>query len=258
MIETSSENTLNTPLAFNGVWEQLLDDTTFLSVFLSEVLEEYIQKQRWYGGKASKLKYIELSEYFKIQQKRKEGIKGNILLFTDSEENNQVGEIDIPDDINVAVVGIGTIKGGPIPVRDRFGVSRGSKKHNRKVVISSLNEQFLKNLSTKIKNYRYWIAQSYNLPTEEILGFFRSYFSKSLAKGNITIRPVKAKLLLVPFVVLFITSVILSRGRTFIFSILFFSLLSPVEDASAQEENIVKEKKEVVLSPETLNKFEKF
>ncbi|GAL69486.1 trehalose synthase [Jejuia pallidilutea] len=40
-----------------------------MSVFLSDVLEEYIQKQRWYGGKASKLKYIELSEYFRIQQK---------------------------------------------------------------------------------------------------------------------------------------------------------------------------------------------
>jgi maltose alpha-D-glucosyltransferase/alpha-amylase len=31
-------------------------------------LENYIVKQRWYGGKASKLKYIELAEYFRIQQ----------------------------------------------------------------------------------------------------------------------------------------------------------------------------------------------
>ena len=36
--------------------------------FLSDVLSDYITKQRWYGGKASKLKYIELAEYFKIQQ----------------------------------------------------------------------------------------------------------------------------------------------------------------------------------------------
>lgn len=53
---------------FNVAWEQLLDDKTFVKAFLSNVLEEYIQAQRWYGGKASKLKYIELQEYFRIQQ----------------------------------------------------------------------------------------------------------------------------------------------------------------------------------------------
>ncbi|TBN03992.1 trehalose synthase [Hyunsoonleella flava] len=69
MLETPSETNKKTALAFDVAWEQLLDDSNFISVFLSDVLEEYIQKQRWYGGKASKLKYIELSEYFRIQQK---------------------------------------------------------------------------------------------------------------------------------------------------------------------------------------------
>lgn len=49
-------------------WETLLDDTDFVKVFLADVLEDYIIKQRWYGGKSSRLKYIELAEYFKIQQ----------------------------------------------------------------------------------------------------------------------------------------------------------------------------------------------
>ncbi|PQJ80839.1 trehalose synthase [Polaribacter porphyrae] len=49
-------------------WESIIEDKDFISIFLSNVLEEYILKQRWYGGKSSKLKYIELSEYFKIQQ----------------------------------------------------------------------------------------------------------------------------------------------------------------------------------------------
>ena len=52
----------------NNSWEELMNDNDFVAVFLSDVLEEYIQKQRWYGGKSSKLKYIELSEYFRIQQ----------------------------------------------------------------------------------------------------------------------------------------------------------------------------------------------
>ena len=49
-------------------WEKIIEDKDFVKVFLSDVLEEYIQKQRWFGGKSSKLKYIELSEYFRIQQ----------------------------------------------------------------------------------------------------------------------------------------------------------------------------------------------
>ncbi|MEZ4859362.1 MAG: trehalose synthase [Flavobacteriaceae bacterium] len=57
------------PSSFNSSWEQLMDDTGFVKMFLSEVLEDYIIKQRWYGGKSSKLKYIELTEYFRIQQK---------------------------------------------------------------------------------------------------------------------------------------------------------------------------------------------
>jgi len=54
---------------FNESWEELLDNKEFVKVLLSDILEDYIVKQRWYGGKASKLKYIELSEYFRIQQK---------------------------------------------------------------------------------------------------------------------------------------------------------------------------------------------
>lgn len=57
------------PYAFDVSWEDLLENKAFIKVFLSDVLEEYILKQRWYGGKASKLKYIELQEYFRIQQK---------------------------------------------------------------------------------------------------------------------------------------------------------------------------------------------
>ena len=59
---------LQSTFEFEGVWEDLLDNKDFIKVFLSEVLEDYIVKQRWYGGKASKLKYIELSEYFRIQK----------------------------------------------------------------------------------------------------------------------------------------------------------------------------------------------
>ncbi|MDX1314105.1 MAG: trehalose synthase, partial [Eudoraea sp.] len=57
------------PYRFDTSWDELLDDKRFLKIFLSDILEDYVIKQRWYGGKSSTLKYIELQEYFRIQQK---------------------------------------------------------------------------------------------------------------------------------------------------------------------------------------------
>jgi len=56
------------PYNFDDNWDQILDNEEFVKLFLSDVLENYIIKQRWYGGKASRLKYIELAEFFRIQQ----------------------------------------------------------------------------------------------------------------------------------------------------------------------------------------------
>ncbi len=68
MSKKQSKTILQTPYNFDENWEELLENEDFIKVFLSDVLEDYIVKQRWYGGKASKLKYIELAEYFRIQQ----------------------------------------------------------------------------------------------------------------------------------------------------------------------------------------------
>ncbi|WP_323789727.1 maltokinase N-terminal cap-like domain-containing protein [Psychroserpens sp.] len=70
MSKKSTKNlSLQPPFNFNDKWEELLENKDFVKIFLSDILEDYIKKQRWYGGKASKLKYIELAEYFRIQQK---------------------------------------------------------------------------------------------------------------------------------------------------------------------------------------------
>ena len=68
MPDKVTKEKIQTAFDFNGEWEALLENKDFLKVFLSDVLEHYITKQRWYGGKSSKLKYIELTEYFRIQQ----------------------------------------------------------------------------------------------------------------------------------------------------------------------------------------------
>ena len=69
MTKKVTNTILQPPYIFNESWEELLENKGFVKIFLSDVLENYIINQRWYGGKASKIKYIELSEYFRIQQK---------------------------------------------------------------------------------------------------------------------------------------------------------------------------------------------
>ena len=64
---TKTTNLQQPPFNFDTRWEELMENKDFVKIFLSDVLEDYIVKQRWYGGKSSRLKYIELAEYFRIQ-----------------------------------------------------------------------------------------------------------------------------------------------------------------------------------------------
>jgi maltose alpha-D-glucosyltransferase/alpha-amylase len=84
MEKKTAEAPKKTTYTFDVPWEQLLDEGGFMKVFLSEVLENYVQQQRWYGGKSSTLKYIELQEYFRIQQR--EEVYYGLLLEVNFEE----------------------------------------------------------------------------------------------------------------------------------------------------------------------------
>ncbi|HWS60936.1 MAG TPA: hypothetical protein VN182_08410 [Flavobacterium sp.] len=57
------------PFVFNTEWKNAFDDKEFVKVFSSDILENYIINKRWYGGKASTLKYIEVVDFFKISSK---------------------------------------------------------------------------------------------------------------------------------------------------------------------------------------------
>lgn len=69
MTKKEIKTVLNPPFKFDSTWEELIENKDFTTIFLSDVLEKYVIQQRWYGGKSSKLKYIELQQYFKIQEK---------------------------------------------------------------------------------------------------------------------------------------------------------------------------------------------
>ena len=69
-MENLNQETFATPFVFKTDWKNALEDEEFIKVFSSDILENYIINKRWYGGKASTLKYIEVVDWFKITSKK--------------------------------------------------------------------------------------------------------------------------------------------------------------------------------------------
>lgn len=58
----------NSIFKYQSKWENLLDDEHFHKELCEDILEPYILNQRWYGGKASALKYVEIIDHFPIER----------------------------------------------------------------------------------------------------------------------------------------------------------------------------------------------
>ena len=195
------------------------------------------------GGTGLSLAIQESIQYFKDTA---EEPKGNILIFSDAEENDGGIEISVPASVSVAVVGVGTARGGPIPIRNKQGVFKGNKKFKGKEVVSKLNESFLKDLGKKIKNYNFWIATSYSLPTSEILSFFSKAADTRDSENQFRIRPVLLEFLLIPAFVFLMLSSLFRMRKAYISSLIVFMFLFQPNLSRAEE------KEEPVKSAKTL------
>lgn len=188
------------------------------------------------GGSNLSQAIQESIQYFKENSGDSKVFAGNILIFTDAEETVEGFDLQVPDGISIGVVGVGTARGGPIPLRDTRNVSYGTKQHNGQEVISKLDETFLKVLATKVKIYKYWIATSFALPTEEIVKFFTQVHNKRFSQGDVKVRPVKAELVLIPALLLFSLAMIFKMQKSFVM-MLMFCLLSFSNQTFAQGED---------------------
>ncbi|MBX2846145.1 MAG: phosphotransferase [Saprospiraceae bacterium] len=63
-------------LEFDTSWVELFEDNRFLAKFNEEIIREYIISQRWYAGKASTIKYIQITNIqpYTIGEKRVHGL----------------------------------------------------------------------------------------------------------------------------------------------------------------------------------------
>ena len=164
-------------------------------------------------------------QYFQSSDTDFQNFSGNILIFSDSEETNSSFEIKVPDKFNVAFVGVGTLNGGKIPLRNKRGNFRGYKRYDGQDVISKLNENYIKKIGSQIANYKHWIASSYTIYTDEIINFFEKSFFEELESSRLSIvRPVWSHYIASIGIVFYILSVIFSQFRSFKKCIVLFSL----------------------------------
>ena len=177
---------------------------------------------------------LESLQYFKLESGNTNP-EGNILLITDTEENGTMMDFSIPKDISLAVVGVGSTRGGPIPLYNQTGSLVGYKTYQGEQIISKLSESFFDDLQKKASRYKYWKASSYNISTEEIIGFFRHNYVKKLQEKDIRIRPVLGYYLVIAAIILLIASFFIKTGPSLI-TLILFPLLSFAQTKEALED----------------------
>lgn len=169
--------------------------------------------------------------------------RGNILVLTDGEETAEEINLNLPKEIHLAMVGVGTTQGGRIPLDDSNGFRFGYKKNRGQDIITKLNEQFFKKVVSDVPSGEYWLANTYNLPSDEILEFFKGEKMNAEKQQDMIIKPVLMEYIVVPALVLLMLSYFFKAIR--IFTLSFFLILLPLR---AEEE--------IQLSPEVSEKME--
>jgi Ca-activated chloride channel family protein len=111
--------------------------------------------------------------------------------------------------------------------------------------VTRLDEAYIKKIGKNVKNYKYWIANSYSLPTEDILNFFRGTYNKAHGKGDMRIRPVFSHLILIPAIIVYCLSVVFGRFGSFkkvvSIAIIFLSFMNSNVHAQEEQKHETKE-----------------
>jgi Ca-activated chloride channel family protein len=229
-------------VAFAEIQKKIVPFTNDLDL-IDARLDSLKNLRNQYGSSALTVAIQESIQYFRETDGE---ARGNILVLTDGEETYEGIDLKIPKEVNVALVGVGTEQGGRIPLDDDRGFRFGYKKDRGRDVITKLNENFFKDISSSIPSGKYWLANSYSLPSEEILEFFHGEKTKGNNQQDMVVKPVMMEWVVIPALILLFLSYLFKTIR--VFSLGMFLLLAPVY---SQEEQPVPE-----LSPEIISRLD--
>lgn len=231
-------------VAFSDVQKKIIpftDDIDLLDSRVSGLSEQDIRR----GGSNVKQAIQETLSYFLEDS---DTVSGNLLVLTDAEDNGDFENISLPEGLSVAFIGVGTLSGSAIPLRSENGGFDNYKMHKGEKVITRLDEGFLKLITGKIKNSKYWIATSYSMPVDEVLSFFKKSFSKKI-KNDVKAKPAKFEILIIPgLVFLFISFILSSFGKTFRPFVFCLIIMNYAHSAPVPKEDELDESSKKIMS----------
>ncbi len=214
-------------VAFAEIQKKIIPFTNDLDL-IDARLDSIKGLRNHYGSSALSLAIQESVQYF-----REVGdVRGNILVLTDGEETADGVKLNVPKEVHVALVGVGTSQGGRIPLEDSQGLRFGYKKNQGKDIITKLNEKFFQSTASDLPSGKYWLANSYSLPSDEIVEFFKSEMVKGANQQDMIMRPVMMEWIVLPALALLILSYFFKALGVFTLGICF--LILPVQ---AQDED---------------------
>ncbi len=225
-------------VAFAEIQKKIVPFTNDLDL-IDARLESIKNLRNQNGSSALSVAIQESIQYFKETG----DARGNLLVLTDGEETAEDIKLNMPKDIHLALVGVGTTQGGRIPLDDGHGFRFGYKKNKGLDVITKLHEGFFKKIVSDVPSGEYWLANTYNFPTDEILEFFKAEKSKGDKQQDMVVRPVLMEYLVVPALILLILAYFFKSIKVFSLGLLLVIL--PVQ----AEEN-------VELSPEIISQMD--
>ncbi len=202
-----------------------------------------------------------------VEENSNENPVGNILLITDGEDQDTDEKLNIPKNVNLAVVGIETVKGSQLPLRFNGGDFRGFKTSEGKPVVSRLNEDYIKGLGRGVENFNYWIVNSFNLPSEEIKIFFEQNFLKTNNVGEVRSRKAYGEFGIIVFVIFFSLANILNQFKGYRHftpiitlmssTLLYFLMATSIYAADEMKQSLPEKENEPKVSEETLQVLSK-
>jgi Ca-activated chloride channel family protein len=215
-------------MVFADITKKLVPFTSDLDL-LDARLDSIRMLRNMNAGSSIGIAIEEAVQYF---DPKDSGVSGNILVITDGEDNADTEAFKVPEGINLALVGVGTKAGGPIPLKDSYGMFYGQKKSQGVTVISKLNEEFFLNAVRDQKNAKFFSVQSYDLPTNLVLDFF-SRTKGEEKEGENLIRPVALEIWCIPALLILAFAYGLRFFKPFI--LVFCLLLTGVRAQDKQE-----------------------
>jgi len=207
-------------VAFAEIQKKIVPFTSDLDL-IDARLDSLKNLRNHYGSSALTVAIQESIQYFLEAGGE---ARGNILILTDGEETADGIDLKVPKDIHVALVGVGTSQGGRIPLDDGRGFRFGYKKDKGQDIITKLHEEFFKKISSDIPSAKYWMANSYSLPSDEVLEFFQKEKVRGQGQQDMVIRPVLAEWLIVPAIVILILSYLFKMIRVFTLGLLLIGI----------------------------------